>query len=197
MDILEPIIEALDSYTLAQPVSHEHALIKWLAAQAIDPFPQFDLKYSRSLFSAHFLLKHCLYQLQKAGLQSESFVLFISSVRIQRQPYYAGAASIAGHDPVREYYLNIDHYFETTEQEVNDMLDGFWQRFLLRDDKASALALLELEPEAGIQEITSAYRRMAQIHHPDKGGSAATFMKIQAARDLLTSAAKGLRTQPR
>ncbi|TNC82636.1 MAG: molecular chaperone DnaJ [Oleiphilus sp.] len=191
MDILDPIIKALDDYTLAHPVSREHDMIKWLSAQGISPFPQFDLKYSRSLFSAHFLLKHCLYQLQRSGLKTESFVLFISSIRITRQPYYPWAAATASHDPVREYYLNIDHYFETTEQEVNDLLDGFWQRFLLRDDKAQALAVLELDSEASIKEIMGAYRRLAQIHHPDKGGAVADFLRIQAARDLLAGATKG------
>ena len=36
------------------------------------------------------------------------------------------------------------------------------------------------------EEIKKAYRKLASIHHPDKGGDTATFQKIQTAYDTLS-----------
>jgi curved DNA-binding protein len=40
------------------------------------------------------------------------------------------------------------------------------------------------------EEIKKAYRRMAAIHHPDKGGDTAEFQKIQAAYEALSDPQK-------
>ena len=39
-------------------------------------------------------------------------------------------------------------------------------------------------------ELKKAYRRLASIHHPDKGGDTATFQKIQVAYDTLSDPQK-------
>ena len=41
--------------------------------------------------------------------------------------------------------------------------------------------ILDLYPRATEQEIREAYRRLAMVHHPDKGGSAAMFNIIHTA----------------
>ncbi len=54
--------------------------------------------------------------------------------------------------------------------------------------------ILELEPSAGLTEIKQAYRRLAQIHHPDKNNNdpyaASLFADIKEAYEVLTNPSK-------
>ena len=50
--------------------------------------------------------------------------------------------------------------------------------------------ILELEPSATIAEIKQSYRRLAQLHHPDKNNdpySSALFSEIKEAYEVLTN----------
>lgn len=49
---------------------------------------------------------------------------------------------------------------------------------------------LGVDKNASQEEIKKAYRRMANQHHPDKGGNAAQFQKIQEAYSTLSDAEK-------
>jgi DnaJ-domain-containing protein 1 len=53
------------------------------------------------------------------------------------------------------------------------------------DPRADALRLLGLEPGASQQMIKRAYRRLAKAHHPDLGGDAEAFHRLEAAYRLL------------
>ena len=54
------------------------------------------------------------------------------------------------------------------------------------DARSQALALLGLEPGASAAAIKRAYRRLAKSHHPDLGGDAEAFRRLDAAyRSLL------------
>jgi DnaJ-class molecular chaperone len=44
--------------------------------------------------------------------------------------------------------------------------------------------------DATPDEIKKAYRKLAAIHHPDKGGDTATFQKVQAAYEILSDPQK-------
>jgi len=81
--------------------------------------------------------------------------------------------------------LNPKHYFETQENEINDMLRFFWKKYLAQDQKQEALSTLNLPPEADPKMIKNQYKRLAQKHHPDKGGSAEMFNKVHQAKLLL------------
>lgn len=65
------------------------------------------------------------------------------------------------------------------------------------DAEAAALALLGLDPGAGIGDIQAAFRtRMAEAH-PDAGGSDEAARQVTAARDLLLDLADRRRNQSR
>ena len=49
---------------------------------------------------------------------------------------------------------------------------------------------LGIGKDASPDEIKTAYRRKASIHHPDKGGDKETFQQIQAAYDVLSDPQK-------
>lgn len=52
-------------------------------------------------------------------------------------------------------------------------------------DKRQALIILGLTDPASLEEITKSYRKLALIHHPDKGGQAHVFNIIKEAYDFL------------
>ncbi len=184
-DDLDRIVETIDRYLDHSPSCNEHDLIKHLKEQAIDPFPDLDLNHSKTLFCAHFLTKHALYTLQSRYLKAERYLLDITSVRVQRLPFSSGSEALARHDTVRDYYLDFRHYFETSEEDVNRMLNDFWQRFLALDDRVEALAALGLPASSNSERIRKAYRRLAQELHPDKGGNPEEFDRITQAKATL------------
>jgi DnaJ-class molecular chaperone len=50
--------------------------------------------------------------------------------------------------------------------------------------------ILGVSKTASQEEIKQAYRKLAKIHHPDKGGDAETFKKIQTANETLSDEQK-------
>jgi DnaJ homolog subfamily A member 2 len=48
-------------------------------------------------------------------------------------------------------------------------------------------SVLELSPDASESDIKRAFRKLAMLHHPDKGGSEAKFKEIQHAYEVLSS----------
>lgn len=51
--------------------------------------------------------------------------------------------------------------------------------------KQEALQLLSITPPYDEKQLKSAYRKAALLHHPDKGGSKETFIKVSDAYELL------------
>ncbi|KAK5120075.1 hypothetical protein LTR85_006556 [Meristemomyces frigidus] len=50
---------------------------------------------------------------------------------------------------------------------------------------AGHYAILELPTSASAADIQAAFRRLALVHHPDKGGDAAQFLRIREAQEVL------------
>jgi len=185
MDLLKSITSAIETFLNANPSCTEHEIIKHLQQNEIEPFGQFNLRVNTDLFSAHFLTKHCLYSLQNSLLQAQRFCLSINSVAVNLTPYNSGLAATMHYDSVKSYYLDISHYFETSESAIDELLGSFWQRFLAQDDKKHALDTLGLSMSADYASVKKAYRTLAQKLHPDKGGDEQAFVKINAAKSLL------------
>jgi len=190
MDALEEIIQAIAAFLdqEAKPSYSEHEIINHLGKAKVEPFDQLNISHSKDLFSAHFLCMHCLYHLQNRYFEQKSFNLQMTLTRISRTVYLQSESGLQNHDAVKHYYLDMSHYFETSEEDVNNLLDGFWKKFLAQDDKQAALVILELTPDANYDEVKQQYRRLAQKHHPDKGGDTKVFKKISAAKQLLDRA---------
>jgi hypothetical protein len=188
VEVLQDIIQIIDDYLVENTSVREFELIQHLKRLGQEPFSEFNISVSKDLFRAHFLLKHALYNLQNIYFQEAKFVLDIGLVHIIREPFVSGESSLTSHDSVKAYYLDISHYFETEEDEVNDLLNQFWRKFLVQDDKQAALSVLELPLAADYSQVKMQYKKLAQLHHPDKGGCEERFKKISAAKRLLDRA---------
>lgn len=186
---LTPILNELNHLLGMHSQVSEHQIIKYLQDTKIPPFDSFLLNHSKDLFSAHFLCMHALYHLKKQYEREKTFSLIIKSVRVERIEFSAQLASTQSlpetSDLLEAYYLNPKHYFETQEDDINDMLKSFWKKYLAQDQKKEALQTLNLPPEADAKMIKDQYKRLAQKHHPDKGGSAEMFNKVREAKLML------------
>jgi hypothetical protein len=191
MDELQKITQAITALLNENSTCSEHEIINKLKADKISPFDQLNLQHSKDLFCAHFLTMHALYHLQNEYCIKQQYSLNIQSIKIERHPYHSdndtnnSTQAINQHDPLKEYYLNLSHYFETSEDEVNELLNSFWKKYLAQDDKHQALNTLELPINSDYASIKKQYRLLAQKHHPDKGGCGKHFAKINAAKTIL------------
>lgn len=89
-------------------------------------------------------------------------------------------------DPLKTYYLDLKH-LHTRPEEIAYMLNRFWVRLMGKEEKqAEALAVLGCSVQDNLATIRKAYRRLASLHHPDKGGEETTFIKIRQAYEALT-----------
>ncbi|WP_028491829.1 DNA-J related domain-containing protein [Thioalkalivibrio sp. ALE19] len=173
----------------------EHALIARLRDAGVLPFAGADLREPLGLFRTHFLLFHCLYRLRdRLAAEGEWLRIHCLDIGIQaRATDGAGAAATAGtvsaalvrEDPLRAYYLDLSTLDHMDAAAVQALLDGFWRRMDGGDRRAAALAVLELADPVDDAEIQSRYRRLAQRHHPDRGGDTATLQRLNEARWIL------------
>lgn len=91
----------------------------------------------------------------------------------------------AGEQAIREYYLDWREFEQSSSESVKQLLDSFWQRYYAEDQQQHALEQLQLAAECSWLQIRDAYRRLAAIHHPDKGGDSDRFRQIREAYELL------------
>lgn len=140
------------------------------------------------LFRAHFLLFHTLYRLRDQLHAEHLALLQISPLCIRLLPYQAGESALSENDPLREYYLNLDHLRDTGAEDVQKLLEVFWIRLLGGEEKQSALAVLELDTHTGeldLSIIRQRYRQLVSRHHPDRGGSTQRLQSINHAMETL------------
>lgn len=93
---------------------------------------------------------------------------------------------------LRQYYLNWNNFEKTTQQNVCDLIDSFWQSMstkpptqLSNDNLTNALHVLELEQCVALTDLKKQYKKLSNLHHPDKGGNLVKFQKITLAYQYL------------
>lgn len=149
---------------------------------------------SVALFTSHFLLFNALYRLQDEYWLAHQY-LEISALSIQlhktntinNADQLDTSTSLLYHNDqsLRDYYLDLSQLETATEESVNHLLNQFWGRFLAIDEKVEALDVLSLPATTSYQEIKKTYRRLAMLHHPDRGGDANKFRAINRAFGVL------------
>lgn len=169
----------------------EYALIMALEAEHGADFSRDQLRDPLSLFQTHFLLFHALHRLRDQLWESRTARLDIHTLCIQLLPFEdAGASHLAEHDPLHDYYLDLNNLKITQAGDVEKLLSQFWARFVGDDDRRQALATLELEDPVDWPTIKTQHRRLAMQHHPDRGGDEARLQAINVAMDVLARDAR-------
>ena len=163
----------------------EYELMRELGREGHEAYKQSFLQDNLALFRAHFILFHSLYRLRDRLWENTTGFLEISAVKIIRHPYQPSADGLQPADDLREYYLNLSNLTDTTETDVDDMLQSFWEKYLAADDRVEALKTLELQEPVGYAEIKERYKKCALEHHPDRGGSEETIKEINHAMSVL------------
>ncbi len=97
------------------------------------------------LFRTHFLLFNALYHLRDHLWAEREAHLEISPLSLRLHPYVDGTQALEQGDPLRDYYLDLRHLGQTSEADVERLLQSFWTRMQGSEEKAAALALFELE----------------------------------------------------
>ena len=175
----------------------EYDLMKRLVALGFDQFtPSLE---PLELFRAHFLLFHLLYRLQDKWHTEKKGTLNIHTLDIYLDltPKEDTAQKLSEIDGVKTYYLDYETFIHTQEQDVIDLIDGFWKSFgesgtLSYSPKEiqAAKQTLEIETDITPKKVHLQYRKLSQIHHPDKGGKAEAFHAICHAKEVLLTAAE-------
>lgn len=162
----------------------EHQLIAELA-RGDDPLLKSPFADLVSTFRSHCRLFNTLYRLRDALWDERMAHLDINPLRIRLLPYCAARAGVAETDALREYYLNLDRLDDVDETEVARLLASFYAKLKGGPQRTRALAALGLEDPVTDPVIKQTYRRLAQRHHPDRGGDKARLQQINAAMAVL------------
>ena len=186
----------MDSNTFEQTLlevlrHHPAGLSEYELIQALDDFgqPGFDtstLRENLSLFQTHFFLFHSLYRLRDRLWENKEARLDINALCIQLLPVSdITGVEISEHDPLREYYLNLDNLENTSSDDVARLLAQFWAGFVSNDERREALKELELQDPVDWATIKDQHRRLVMEHHPDRGGDEDRLCAINAAMEVL------------
>ena len=79
------------------------------------------------------------------------------------------------------FLLNLENLFQTTENDIEELLSSFWKELAKFHAKPEAFERLGLTGTEPYEEQKQTAKRLLQKHHPDKGGNIETFRDIQNA----------------
>ncbi len=186
--LFEDLIEVLRNFPEGL---NEHTLLKTLDEKGTIALEADTFSDSVKLFRTHFLLYNALYQLRDELWRTGKGHLEITSVRLTLQPYNPSSPALQEHDPMRDYYLDLDMLEKTTQQDIDSALNSFWKR--LHEEsifsggglRAKAFQTLGLREGANSKEIKLSYRRLAMQYHPDRGGDVEKLQSINEAMEVL------------
>lgn len=180
------LMEAVDTLLTDTPAGlSEYELIQALDRHYPALFPKPNLGDPLLLFQHHFVLMHLLYRLQQDSTQ-KARRLSISPLRIQWLAATGSDGQAVNPNPsLAAYYLDFNNLTKEDGHSVERLLQGFWRRLLGAEQEPEALTTLGLDASASFSDIKARYRQLANAHHPDKGGDAVEFGRIQQAYDTL------------
>lgn len=157
--------------------------------------PCFDALADQSelnLFKKNFLMMNALYQLRCSLWEEERLLLQLETLDVRLlalSDTEAESERLATKDPMESYYLDWRHYTDTTQEQVEALLDEFWCRYARSEggqqNRVQGLGCLGLTGEPSQAEIKRRYRELAREHHPDRGGDAIRFIEIRQAYEAL------------
>ena len=164
----------------------EYELLGRLTTQGFFDALDSDIGVSLLLFQKHFLIFHVLHSINQQRIDDKQGALRITTLMIKRLDYVDADTQLGEVDPLAAYYLDMDNLAQATEENVNELLDNFWELYLKYDKRGGALSVLDLQDPVTDKEIVARYRKLASLHHPDKGGEKDKIQAINEAYAILT-----------
>jgi DnaJ-domain-containing protein 1 len=171
---------------------HPEGITEYLIIKSLDEHIGFENiadDYQLAIFQKHFLVMNALYQLQQQLMREEQVFLDIAPLKIQLITGDAQSnnrqLTETSNEKLSEYYLDWSNLKDTNKEDVEKLLESFWNLYINNDNRLDALATLELEENADSEMIISRYRKLAAIHHPDRGGDSSSFIRIRQAYETL------------
>lgn len=163
----------------------EHDFLRTLDEQGF--FKTLDAAASSTLllFQKHFLLFHVLYSINQQRVADKRGGLQITPMLIKQLDYLEADTQIGEFDSLCDYYLELENLASATGDEVDDLLNGFWVKYLRNDKRGAALEALGLNDPVTDAQIVQRYRKLANVHHPDKGGDKDKIQAINEAYVVL------------
>lgn len=178
LEILKDNPQGITEYLLINRLKENCSLI-----------PNDFAKNPLSLFRTHFVVFNGLYRLQRELAKKHNSYLEVGPLNIQIHPSKGKNKKKALADNtdenLRRYYLDMNNLYDTTEEDVNNMLSNFWKKYNNYDKRIDALAVLGLDENATYGEVKRRYRRLAKENHPDRGGEKEGLQRINWAMDIL------------
>lgn len=148
------------------------------------PYRLFDkeaLRDSLLLFQTHFVLFHCLYHLRKEWRAQKVGELDIGLTHIILRPMLESSGKIQAEDKLADYYMNLSNLSATNEDDVEALLDSFWQQMagiklsanISESELKRACVVMEIKllEDTNLSELKQQYHKLQHLNHPDKGGS--------------------------
>jgi hypothetical protein len=168
----------------------EYALFGELAKRGVQGFSSTVHDDNLSLFRAHFLLFHVLYELRETLWRQHGAELNICCLKIVLRPGqhnldHGSDATPVPFDVLRAYYGDLNNLANTSGDDVESMLADFWNAMSMLGKRDEALAVLGLDTAANDDDIKHRYRQLALQHHPDRGGDQERLQAINIAMDKL------------
>jgi len=163
----------------------EHDFLRTLDAQGF--FKTLDAAVSSTLllFQKHFLLFHVLYSINQQRVADKRGGLQITPMLIKQLDYLEADTQIGEFDSLCDYYLELENLTSATGDKVDDLLNGFWEKYLRNEKRGAALEALGLNDPVTDAQIVQRYRKLANVHHPDKGGDKDIIQEINEAYVVL------------
>lgn len=190
---IERLVDALDSVLCHGDKYKEFELIQLLQKPPYALFDSSALSNQLTLFQTHFLIYHCLYLLRQQYQQNDAGFLMITALEIQLINRQNQSPETQEDIKLQSYYLELRHLQETTEAEVNALIDDFWLRMGGRivaqpsqSEIDEALRFFEVDVKtADWRTVKQQYRRKMHLLHPDKGGLTNDAQRAQQYFDIL------------
>lgn len=194
-----PLIRAVYGLLVEGAQYTEFELIKALT-ELDPPFFRVDaLKSNLNLFQTHFLLFNSLYLLDKYGREQKVFYIDISALHIQLRTYSDNqSAQVAPSQDsgLASYYLDITNLKTTTADDVENLLNQFWQQYIrhkisTEEEIQASLQYFNYQKIPDRAQLKQDYRKLSNRTHPDKGGNQSEFEQLvqhyQTIKSAITS----------
>lgn len=189
---LNPLTDAIEYIVLRRTHSgddkiSEFELIRLLQSEEYALLSTDALRDELTMFQTHFIVFHCLYQLRRRWREERSGDLQISALAIgwMKPVGIDNIALPANDDPLERYYLNLQELTLTGQDDVENLLSQFWQRYAGLADtetEADSLRIMQLQamPDSQ-QELRRHYFSCLHQRHPDKGGNTEDVCQLISA----------------